>query len=236
MEQVSVGIKLAINSGLLFGLIIYFGQTALKGELLRNPATISGWSAITLMFGLIVTVQGFETTRYLGGTYDSATRVTSMRLGQVLSTLIYMCYIVLLSYAFAPGTLELDETSIIELMGIVAAILPALLVAAALSAQFSAAVADTSESGGLIAEVTRDKIPPRAAYALLVAAGLALTWSANVFQIISNASRAFAAYYTLQAGFAALGAYGQRDMKRAVLLSIAALLGIVITLFGQSVE
>lgn len=236
LEQVTVGIKLAIISGLLFGLIVHFGKASLAGNLVFNQATVSGWPAVTLAFGLIVTVQGFETSRYLGDAYDAQTRIRSMWLAQILSTVIYMTYIVLLSYAFLPGTLELDETSIIDLMRVVAPILPVLLVAAALSAQFSAAVADTSGSGGLISELTMGKIQPKTAYALLVGVGLVLTWAANVFQIISYASRAFAAYYALQAGIAALSAWSNGDRKRAVFYACLSLLGMSITIFGQSVE
>jgi hypothetical protein len=36
---------------------------------------VHGISIVTLAFGLIVTVQGFETSRYLGSTYDAATRI-----------------------------------------------------------------------------------------------------------------------------------------------------------------
>lgn len=236
LEQISVGIKLAIISGLLFGLAVYFGQTASNGELVRNPATVTGWGAVTLMFGLIVTVQGFETSRYLGDTYDVPTRVHSMRLAQVISTIIYMIYILLLAYAFVPGTLKLDETSIIDLMGVVAPVLPALLVAAALSAQFSAAVADTSGSGGLISEVSAGKISPRVSYAILVGVGIALTWSADVFQIISYASRAFAAYYAVQSAIACVAAWSDRNHKRAAFFALLTLLGLMITVFGQSVE
>ncbi len=236
MEQISVGVKLAIIAGLLCGLAIHFGEAARHGDLTFNPAKVSGWSAVTLIFGLIVTVQGFETSRYLGHNYDAATRIRSMRLAQILSALIYMFYIVLLAYDFAPGTVKLDETSIIDMMAIVAPILPVLLVAAALSAQFSAAVADTSGSGGLIAEVSKNRIPPRLAYAILVGAGLFLTWTLNIFEIISYASRAFAAYYAIQAGIAATSAWLRRDIHRVAIFAPLALLGVAIAIFGQPVE
>ena len=100
---------------------------------------------------------------------------------------------------FAPNTLELSETAIIDLMAIVTPILPLLLIAAAISAQFSAAVADTSGSGGLLTELTRWRISSRAGYAVLVIVGLCLTWTLSVFEIIGYASRAFALYYALQA-------------------------------------
>ncbi len=65
-EQVSVGLKLAIIAGLLAGLVIAFGGRAAENALVVNPVTVSGWPAVWLVFGLIVTVQGFETSRYLG--------------------------------------------------------------------------------------------------------------------------------------------------------------------------
>jgi hypothetical protein len=236
MEQISVGVKLAIIGGLLCGLAIHFGDTAQNGALTFNAANVTGWSAVTLIFGLIVTVQGFETSRYLGRHYDAKTRIRSMRLAQILSTLIYMVYIVLLTYALSPGIITLDETSIIDMIAVVAPILPVLLVAAALSAQFSAAVADTSGSGGLMAEVSKNRIPPHLAYAILVGAGLFLTWTLNIFEIISYASRAFAAYYAIQAGIAATSAWLRRDMKKLMIFAPLALLGICIAVFGQPVE
>ncbi len=236
MEQFSVGLKLAIIAGLLFALAVYFGDRARQDALLINPANVTGWSAVPLIFGLIVTVQGFETSRYLGATYDAPTRIKSMRFAQVLSSIIYLVYVALLAYVFAPNTMVLNETSIIDLMKIVAPILPAVLVAAALSAQFSAAVADTSGSGGLIAELSGNRISPRFSYALLVALGLILTWSLNIFEIISYASRAFALYYALQSWIAALGARRAGDSKHAALYGALALLGIAIAVLGKPFE
>ena len=237
MEQVTVGIKLAIISGLLFGLAVYFFGKAGSGELLLNPPTVTGWAAVTLAFGLIVTVQGFETSRYLGEHYDAQTRVRSMRIAQGLSTIIYMIYIGFMAYVFEPGTLSLDETAIIPMMKIVAPILPVLLVAAALSAQFSAAIADTNGSGGLVEELTRRRVSPRLAYAILVTIGLILTWTANIFQIIAYASRAFALYYAIQSLIAAIAAWqipGRRF--HAVGFAALCLLGLMIVIFGTSVE
>jgi hypothetical protein len=236
MEQVTVGIKLAIIAGLLFGLGWYFvGKVATIGLVIETPR-LTGWAAMTLVFGLVVTVQGFETSRYLGDEYDAATRILSMKLAQWVSTVIYMIYIVFLTFSFGHGEIALDETAIIALMGVVAPILSVLLVAAALSAQFSAAVADMGGSGGLISELTGRRIKPNTAYAILVAAGLVLTWSADVFDIISYASRAFAAYYGLQSVIAAFASRRQGQRVRAVLFGLLALLGAVITVFGVSVE
>jgi len=241
MEQLSVGVKLAIITGLLVGLADYFRRQVLADQMVFGDPTIHGWEAIFTAFGLIVTVQGFETSRYLEESYDARTRIRSMRLAQALSTLIYMAYIGLIAYVFAPSEVELTETSIIDMMRVVAPILPGLLVAAALSAQFSAAVADTSGSGGLLTELTGGKLSPRKSYALLVGLGLALTWTANLFEIISYASRAFAAYYALQSLLAAVTAWDRRGeislgkLRAASVMALAAL-GVAIAVLGIPVE
>lgn len=236
-EYVAVTAKLAIIAGLLVGLLVYFFGKAEAGALIFNPPERTGWPAITLAFGLIVTVQGFETSRYLGDDYDSRTRIQSMRWAQWTSTLIYMSYILLLAFVFERGELALSETAIVSMMGVVAPVLPALLVAAALAAQFSAAVADTSGSGGLFAEVTKRRVSPRQAYAILVGVGLILTWSANLFEIISYASRAFAGYYMLQAAIAALTSWRAGGQGwRSLLFAALAIVGLLIVIFGEPVE
>ena len=110
------------------------------------------------------------------------------------------------------------------------------VVAAALSAQFSAAIDDTSGAGGLVDELTAHRIKPHYASVLLVGAWLALTWTADVFAIIGYASRAFAIYYALQAAIAAVSSIGARRIARAVLSIALSVLGVAIAVFGTSVE
>jgi hypothetical protein len=208
---------------------------AMTGTLDINPAQVTGWAALTLGFGLIVTVQGFETSRYLGHSYTPGTRIASMKLAQIIATAIYLAYILLVSYSFAPGDVALTETAIVDMMGLVSPILPALLVAAALAAQFSAAVADTGGSGGLISELSRNRIAPRRAYGVTVGVGLAITWSADVFEIIAYASRAFAAYYAVQSALAAWRTRGSAP-TRAALYAALALLGLAIAALGTPIE
>lgn len=237
LEQISVGVKLAIIMGLLVGMAFYFTEQAGQGGLLMNPPTLTGWPAITLAFGLLITVQGFETSRYLGDTYSAPMRIQSMKHAQWMSALIYLIYILLLAYVFAPGTLTFSETEIIDMMQIVAPILPVLLIIAALSAQFSAAIADTGGAGGLVEELTANRLQPRHAYAVLVVVGLGLTWAADVFQIIAYASRAFALYYAVQAAIAAVTAARSSGHNLASWwFALLAVLGGAIAVLGRAVE
>jgi hypothetical protein len=144
--------------------------------------------------------------------------------------------VVLLTYSFAADAVPHSETAIIDMMREVAWVLPGLLVAAALSAQFSAAVADTSGSGGLVRELSAGRVPERRAYVVLTLIGVALTWWLNVFEIIALASRAFALYYAIQAAIAAMALKAQGRipaMSGAVALAI---IGLLIAVFGQAVE
>ncbi|MCB1512363.1 MAG: hypothetical protein KDJ36_15790 [Hyphomicrobiaceae bacterium] len=236
LERVSVGLKLSIIAGLLVGLAIVFGERSGGGTLMFSAPKETGWSAVTLLFGLIVTVQGFETSRYLGQAYDAGMRIRSMRVAQGISSLIYVLYIGLFCYLFSAGDMKVTETAIIDLIGLVAPVLPVLLIAAALSSQFSAAVADTGGSGGLFQEVTGGRLSERRAYLLVGGVGLLLTWTANVFQIVSYASRAFALYYGLQAAIAAVTAWRRAQPLRAVMFCGLAVLGAAITVLGAPVE
>ncbi|MCB1394905.1 MAG: hypothetical protein H6898_03155 [Rhodobacter sp.] len=235
MEYAAVALKLSIIAGLLVALLWFGSGKAATHRLDFTPLSVGPWQALTLGFGLIVTVQGFETSRYLGRSYDPDTRIRSMKLAQVIATTIYVVYILLTAYSFAPGDVTLSETAIVDMMGIVSPVLPVVLVVAALAAQFSAAVADTSGSGGLLAEVSANRLKPRQSYAITVAIGLLITWNADVFQIIAYASRAFAAYYAVQAGLAAWRAWPVAPGKAAGFAALA-ILGVLIVAFGTPVE
>lgn len=237
LEQYSVSLKLTIIIALLAGLAVYNVEFANQQPLVITPMKPLDLSLIFLVFGLTVTIQGFETSRYLGNEYDAKTRIKSMLLSQYISSIIYLLYIIFIAYVFKPEAFGQSETAIIDMMVIISPILPFMLIIAALSAQFSASISDTGGAGGLIGELTNDKMPEKYAYALLVVIGLLLTWNSNIFIIIAYASRAFALYYAIQATIAA--AYSVRcngiTIKTLLFITLA-LLGFIIAIFGISAE
>ncbi len=150
-------------------------------------------------------VQGFETSRYIGAEYTAKTRHDTMRLAQISSALIYVVFVILVVpiLVYLPSG-KPDETAIITITKHVTWVLPFLLVIAAFMSQLSAAIADTVGAGGLVSEETKQKIPARASYPILIALSITLIWLFDIFQVISIASRAFAFYYMMQAVIAVL--------------------------------
>jgi len=240
MEQATVSIKLAVIAALVAALAVFTHGEWQNDALRFSPPVMTGIPAVTMMFGLIVTVQGFETSRYLGNHYSPETRILSMKLSQWIATAIYIAYVAFLSVSFDAGSFELEETAIIDMMRGVSAILGPLLIIAALSAQFSAAVADTSGSGGLVTELSHHKVTPKHTYLGIAVIGLLLTWAADIFQIVSYASRAFALYYGLQGGLACARAYRERQVShrslRLALYGALAVLGVAAAVLGTPVE
>lgn len=240
MEQVTVSIKLVVIAALIAALTVHAGHEIATDTVRRSGIRVGPVEALQLMFGLIVTVQGFETSRYLGAHYSAGERERSMRLSQWIATAIYVTYVALLAVSFRSGSFKLDETAIIDMMAGISALLGPLLILAALSAQFSAAVADTSGSGGLVEELTGGVVNARGTYAAIILGGLTLTWAADVFQIVSYASRAFAFYYAVQSAIATIRAWRAPNpshrLLRTPIYAALSLLGLAAALFGHSVE
>lgn len=210
LEESAVNIKLSIIAALLVGLVWFDLAGLLDGSVDIVFQPLADWPyALRQLAGILLIVQGFETSRYMGSKYDATTRIRTMRYAQILSALIYLAFIglvlPLLSDFHQPG----DETAIITISALVAVVLPAMLMVAAVMSQFSAAVADTVGSGGLLAEFSRHHVTPSVGYLLVSIAAIVLVWSASIFEIITIASRAFAAYYLLQCGVALVAAQGK---------------------------
>ena len=201
LEIYSVNIKLAIIAALLTGLL-YFHFDQGK-EFLTTSFTVNDHTLIEklrLLAGMLLVVQGFETSRYLEDEYTCELRISTMKIAQIISGLIYISFIYLSASIFYQFSSEaINETAIISMSEIIAVSLPVMLIAAACMSQFSAAVADTVGAGGLLVENRQHKISPNVAYVIVLIFGIFLIWSVNIFEIITIASRAFGLYYLLQA-------------------------------------
>lgn len=236
IETYAVSLNLGMIAGLLLALVVYNLQLAMQGDwhLANIPAPIDS-DDIRVLLGLLIVVQGFETSRYLGAEHPAEQRIKTMRIAQLTSATIYILFIGLATVLFHTG-LDADVTAVTALMLPVAIVLPIMISIAAMGSQFSAAVADTSGAGGLVDNIIRHKLPMPYVYASIIFATLFLTWETNVNEIITYASRAFALFYFLQCLVAFLVAYKQASSKartgRLVLFFVIALICLIVFLFG----
>jgi len=234
LEEYSVSIKLAIIGAFLIGLATY-GVSVDFHYALPPGIERSMVDTLRVLAGMLLVVQGFETSRYLGAEYDANTRIRSMRLSQILAGGIYLifAFLILPLIGFLL-TNHPDETAIIDLSNHVSVVLPLMLIVAATMSQFSAAIADTLGGGGILAEESQGKISAKTGYLLIVIAAIYLVWNANVFEIVAIASRAFGVYYFTQSVIAIRIAFivleGPRKWLAVMLYSLVAvfLIGVVI--------
>lgn len=234
VEVIAVSFKLAVIGGLLLALLQHrFGGFDPGSVPISDES--DGWTAMRVLLGCVLLVQGFETSRFLGHEYDARTRARSMRRAQLLSTGIYVAFIFLVLPLVPPGGIDVgSETEIVDIVATVAMVLGPMLVLAAIASQLSAAVADMGGSGGLLTEVSGGRVSARMAYVAITAVVLVLTWTVDIFSIIAFASRAFAAYYAIQCGLAAWLAEGRHS--RRAWYSLGALLALAVVVLGKPAE
>ena len=240
VETISVSIKLSIIVALLVALFIHNTGTGVwTADLV--PMDASNVMRLRMLAGMLLVVQGFETSRYLGGAYPAAMRARTMLWAQLSSAVIYILFVALI----VPELIYLpigkaDETAIIGISGQVAWILPFLLVFAALMSQLSAGIADTVGAGGLVAEEAGARIPERIAYPVLISFSIALIWLFNIFEVIAIASRTFAFYYMMQAVIAFIVARkvltGRKRVGHLVWFGLLICLLSLVVIFAVSAE
>lgn len=202
VERYAVALNLGVIAALLVSLAWHNAVLLAKGTW-SLPEVTGGISTTDLrvVLGLLIVVQGFETSRFLGSEHPAEQRIRTMRRAQWISSAIYLVFISLAMVLYHEG-FGADVTAIIEMTRPVAWVLPIMIAVAAIGSQFSAAVADTAGAGGLIQEISHRRVPLRLAYGLILLVTVALTWETDVNEIISYASRAFALFYFLQCAVA----------------------------------
>jgi hypothetical protein len=227
LEEWALYVTLVVIAALLAGFGAY-DWTAWRGPggiALPEPLAHTPWEILTILAGTLIVVQGFETPRYLGEVFDEPTRVRASRWSQLVSTAVYVVFVA----AALPVASGLDghygDNSLIQMVRIAAGLLTVPLVAAAALSQFAAAVADTLAASGNLEEVTHEHLKERFGYLVVGGGALALTWSADTFEVVALASRAFAFYYLLQCLVAITVC--RSTLRRIGMAGLAAVLGFV---------
>lgn len=240
VEFWAVGLKLSIIAGLIAALVLADGQMVAGGTLgLPKLKPAGGWDELRILLGLVILVQGFETSRYLGSAYKSEMRIKTMLGAQLLATAIYVVFILLATPFFelvlpAVG----GETEIINMLAPLGMIVAPMIIVMALSSQLSAAVADLNGAGGLLSETSGRRLSVKVSFAVTAVAAIAITWAANIYEIITYASKAFVIYYGLQSAQAALSAATSANRGGplwAAFFAVGAVLALIIVVFAAPV-
>ncbi|MCK5479900.1 MAG: hypothetical protein KAJ06_02100, partial [Gammaproteobacteria bacterium] len=238
LEAYSMSLQLSIVAALLIGVFVYdysFIQTGLP--LAFDVPDRDLITRICILFGILLVVQGFETSRFLGEKYSAEIRVRTMRRAQLISGVLYIVSVI----ALLPVVQHLDLANIqiaeiVSATGLAASALPFMLIVAAIMSQFSAAVADTVGAGCLASESSRGKLSTNKGYLIVSVFAIILVWVADLLDIISFASRAFAVYYLLQCIVAIVASrhYYERNVHflQGVRFTIVASILAVIVIFA----
>ncbi len=230
----AVGLKLSLIGGLLITLgvatVISVHEGTFHWPELNNA---TGSQELRILLGLVILVQGFETSRYLGDAYGPEMRIKTMRHAQWISTGIYVAFVVLITRYFTNTPLSAgNETGILDMLKPIGSALLPVMVLAALASQLSAAVADTNGAGGLLSELFSKRVSVNVSNVVTASVAIAITWMANIYEIITYASKAFVVYYALQSIQAALAAKRQSKFARAGLYLAGVLIAVVIILWA----
>jgi len=236
LEKYAVNLKLAIIGSLVIGFYA-FNVFEFDHDLwyLTEHDHFTAWESFRRLLGILIIIQGFETSRYMGELYSPQTRIKTMRYAQLISGFIYVTF-VFSSMILFNDVDTISETAVIELCKLIAPILPPLLIVAAIMSQFSAAVADSIGSSGLISESTRKLISIKQGVLITVVIAISLVWLTNVFEIIVIASKAFAIYYGMQCMIAARLAKNQGRLFYSLGFFALLILMLLVIFIGVPVE
>ena len=235
LEGYSMSLQLSIVAALLVGVFVYDYHFIQSEQTLIFDHPDRHWiTQACILCGILLVVQGFETSRFLGEKYSAEIRVQTMRRAQIISGILYVLSVTALMPIVQHIDLEnIQIAEIVSATGLAATALPLMLIVAAIMSQFSAAVADTVGAGCLASESSRRRISTNYGYLIVSIFAIILIWTADLLEIITFASRAFALYYLLQCGIALFVSYHLSEHKgyrlsRAHFATVATILAFIV--------
>lgn len=233
MERLALGTVLVLTTALGIAFAAEdAGRLAGAGIDLPPLPDTSVWEAALMLGGIVITVQGFETVRYLAEEYDAPTRIWASRAAQAIAASIYIAFVSLATPLMGLGTPDGVDASLLTIVERVVPFLALPLVLCAVLSQFSAATADTVAAHGNLHKQFPRLFGNGRSYVFSGVAAIAMICTIPTLTIVTIASRAFAAYYFLQCVVAARTT--SSHSKRLGYSALAVTMG-AITLLAQPV-
>jgi len=221
--------NLAAVIGIVIAFVVFNVQEWLGGRWGLGESQPLEAEDVRKVIGLFAIVQGFEASRYIGVRFAEERRVTTMRLAQVVSTVVFVVFILTLLVIFLPPAGEADHTAIFLASPQVGDSLAWLLLLAAIGSQTSAIIGATSSRSDML--VSR-KVPRKYTFPIILGPAILLVLLVDVNVAVNLASRVFAAYFMVQATLA--GLLASRKQNWAALAGFVAigLAMAVVLIFG----
>ena len=215
LEAYSMSLQLSIVAALLIGVFVYdYNFIQSERSLIFDHQDRHWITQACILCGILLVVQGFETSRFLGEKYSAEIRVQTMRRAQIISGVLYVVSVAALMPIVQHIDLEnIQIAEIVSATGLAATALPLMLIVAAIMSQFSAAVADTVGAGCMASESSSGKLSTNYGYLVVSLFAILLVWTADLLGIIAFASRAFALYYLLQCVVALIAGHHYYERK-----------------------
>jgi len=225
----------AFNLAAVIGVVVAFlvanVQEMLGGRWGLGPSPEMGTEEIRKMIGLFAIVQGFEASRYIGVRFGAERRVSTMRIAQTISTIVFVVFMFTLLLAFLPPPpgVPADGSAIFAVAGLVGDALPWLLLLAALGSQTSAIIGATSSRSDMLVS---NKVPRTTTFPIILIPAILLVIFVDINVAVNLASRVFAAYFTIQASLAAMLASRKQNWWAVAGFVGVALMMLTILIFG----
>lgn len=192
--------NLAAVFGVLVAFVVYNVQEALGGRWELGESPTPGVEEFRKIIGLFAMVQGFEAARYIGIRFGAERRISSMRIAQGISTVVFVALVGAIMVLFLPpGGVTPDGTAIFIVSEEIGDLMPWLLLAAAIGSQTSAIIGATSSRSDMLVNA---KVPRRISFLVILIPAILVVTFTDVNVAVNLASRVFAAYFLTQATLA----------------------------------
>jgi hypothetical protein len=223
----------AFNLAAVIGVVVAFAvfnvQEWLGGRWVLGDSPSIDTDGLRKMIGLFAIVQGFEASRYIGVRFGAQERITTMRVAQAISSVVFVVFILSLLVMFLPPSVKSDGTAVFIVSERIGGAMPWLLLVAAIGSQTSAIIGATSSRSDMLVE---HKVPRPATFLIILVPAIVLVLVADVTTAVNLASRVFAAYFLIQIALATMLARRQRNLAAVAGFVLIGFVMATILIFG----
>lgn len=223
----------AFNLAAVFGVLVAFGmynlQEALGGRWALGDSPDPGMEEFRKIIGLFAIVQGFEASRYIGVRFSAERRVSTMRIAQIISTVVFVALIASIIVLFLPPGVPVNGTAIFLVSNEIGDTMPYMLLLAAIGSQTAAIIGATSSRSDMLVNA---KVPRKLSFLVLLIPAILVVIFTDIGVAVNMASRVFAAYFLTQAVLAGLLARRNRNWAAVAGFVVIGLAMATILIFG----